>query len=80
MAQTPGASENTTASSFIKSLGVPFVLSTCVPLVPSKRVLQVAVPDWLSLSASPNSRLSGRLQFGIPMEVASTAAPTPMFL
>lgn len=52
MAQTPGADEN-----------APSLILTRVPLVPSKGVLQVAVPNWLS-SVSPISRLSGRLQFG----------------
>ena len=43
------------------------------PLVPSKHVLQEAVPNWLSFSASPISRLSGRLQFGPHVEVTATA-------
>ena len=45
--------------------------STLVPLVRSKPVLQVAVLDRLTLSASLISRLSGRLQFGPHVEVAS---------
>lgn len=45
-----------------------------VPLSPSKHVLQVTVPHWLSLSVSPISRLSVRLQFGPHTEVISVAA------
>lgn len=39
------------------------------PIGPEQACPPMAVPDWLSLSASPISRLSGRLQFGL--EVAS---------
>ena len=66
-----GAGENPAASSFIDSRGALFVPSILIPLFPSKHVLQVAVPDWLSLFASSISRLIGRLQFGPHVEVAS---------
>jgi hypothetical protein len=75
MAQTLGAGENVSASSFIKSLGALFIPSTRVPLVSSSCVLHVAATDWLSLSVSPVSRLSGRLQFVPHAEVTSVAVP-----
>jgi hypothetical protein len=53
-----GAGENPAASSFIDSQGALFVPSILIPLFPSKHVLQVVVPDWLSLSESPISRFS----------------------
>jgi hypothetical protein len=52
-AQTPGAVENATMCSFIGSQGEPFITYTRVPLVPSKHIFQVAVPNWQLLSASP---------------------------
>lgn len=70
MAQIQGAGENAAASSFINSWRAPFTPSILIPLVPSKRV-QEGVPDWLSLSASSISRLSGRLQFVPHVLVAS---------
>lgn len=74
MTQTLGSRENVSASLFISSREAPFIPSTQVPLAPSKRVLQV--PEWLSLSVSPVSRLSGRLQFGPHVEAASVAVAT----
>lgn len=47
MAQILGASKTRAASTFINSQGAIFIPSTCVPLVPNKHGLQVAVPDWL---------------------------------
>ena len=76
MAQTPVTGENAGVSSCVNSQGTPFIPSICIPLVPSKHVLQVAVSDWLLLSKSPISRLSGRFQFGSHVEVASEA-PQP---
>lgn len=54
--------------------GVPFIPSISIPLVPNKHDFKVTVPNWLSLSVSPISRFSGRLQFGPHAEVASEAA------
>jgi hypothetical protein len=72
--------EKTAGGSFTKSQGVPFIPSTLFPLVPSKGVLQVAGPDWLSLSTSP---ISGRLHFGPHGEVSflcGYAAPLAVYL
>lgn len=71
MAQIQGTGENAAASSFINSWRTPFTLSILIPLVPSKPVLQKGVPDWLLLSASSISRLSGRLQF-VPHVLAAS--------
>lgn len=54
-----------------------YLLPSLVPLVPSKHVLQLAVSDWLSLSASPISGLSDRIQFSPHVEEAGSAAAQP---
>ena len=51
-----------------------FTLYTLYPIGPKQAVFKVAVHDWLSLSASPISRLSGRLQFGPHAEVTFLAS------
>jgi hypothetical protein len=50
-----------------------------VLLIPSKPFLQVTVQEWLSLYESPISRLSGRLQFELHVEVASASWPHCIF-
>lgn len=66
------AGKNGVASSFINSQGAPFINSIHVPMVPSKSVFQVPVPKQLSLSGSPISMLSCRLQFDPHVEVVTT--------
>jgi hypothetical protein len=65
------AGENAAAGSFINSQGA---CPLYPPLVPSKCILKVAAPDWLSLSALPISRLSDGLQFSPLLDIASAGA------
>lgn len=67
-----GAGEN--ESSIINSWGKPFIPSTVSHWSQAGESSKTAVPYWLSLSASPISRFSGRLQFGPRAEVTSEAA------
>lgn len=46
-----------------KSPGVPFIPSSHVPLVSRKHVLQVIVPDWLSLLR--HQSLGSQADFGL---------------
>lgn len=80
-AQTPGADENTKASSnecccklTYQSIGLPFIPSTHIPLGPSNHLFQAAIPDWLTLSASAMAGLSGSFHSVSPIGVASAAA------